>query len=78
MLGTFEFMAQRNSVIPMNPYCSSLWLLNAEELQAMFIDRSEYNAHNQVMAFQDTVVAEKKKHLAISIRQATLYFGQLN
>ncbi len=39
------------------------WLLNAEELQAMFIDRSEFNAHNQVMAFQDTVVAEKKNTL---------------
>lgn len=39
------------------------WLLNAEEMQAMFIDRSEFNAHNQVMAFQDTVVAEKKKAL---------------
>jgi len=39
------------------------WLLNAEELQAMFIDRSEFSAHNQVMAFQDTVVAEKKKTL---------------
>ena len=39
------------------------WLLNAEELQAMFIDRSEFNAHNQVMAFQDTVVDEKKKTL---------------
>jgi hypothetical protein len=39
------------------------WLLNAEELQAMFIDRSEFNAHNQVMAFQDTVVTEKKKTL---------------
>ncbi len=39
------------------------WLLNAEELQAMFIDRSEFSAHNQVMAFQDTVVTEKKKQL---------------
>ncbi len=39
------------------------WLLNAEELQAMFIDRSEQSAHNQVMAFQDIVVAEKKKRL---------------
>jgi len=29
----------------------------------MFIDRSEFSAHNQVMAFQDTVVAEKKKTL---------------
>lgn len=39
------------------------WLLNAEELQAMFIDRSEFSAHNQVMAFQDTVVAQKKRTL---------------
>jgi hypothetical protein len=39
------------------------WLLNAEELQAMFIDRSEFSAHNQVMAFQDTVVAKKKQTL---------------
>jgi uncharacterized protein len=39
------------------------WLLNAEELQAMFIDRSEFSAHNQVMAFQDIVVAGKKKQL---------------
>lgn len=37
------------------------WLLNTEEMQAMFIDRSEFSAHNQVMAFQDTVVSEKKK-----------------
>ena len=39
------------------------WLLNAEELQAMFIDRSEFSAHNQVMAFQETVVSEKRKRL---------------
>lgn len=29
----------------------------------MFIDRSEFSAHNQVMAFQDTVVAKKKETL---------------
>ena len=39
------------------------WLLNAEELQAMFIDRSESSAHNQVTVFQDAVVSEKKKLL---------------
>src|SRR5690606_33380853 len=37
--------------------------LNAEELQAMFVDRSEFSAHNQVMAFQDTVVSEKRRVL---------------
>ena len=39
------------------------WLLNAEELQAMFIDRSEFSAHNQVMTFQEAVVSEKKRRL---------------
>jgi len=39
------------------------WLLNAEEMQAMFIDRSEFSAHNQVMAFQDAVVEQKKAAL---------------
>ncbi len=39
------------------------WLLNAEEMQAMFIDRSEFSAHNQVMAFQDAVVEQKKTTL---------------
>ena len=40
------------------------WLLNAEELQAMFIDRSEFSAHNQVMSFQDAVIEQKKAILA--------------
>lgn len=39
------------------------WLLDAEEMQAMFIDRSEFSAHNQVMAFQDAVVKQKKSTL---------------
>lgn len=39
------------------------WLLNGEELQAMFIDRSEFSAHNQVLVFQETVSEEKKKKL---------------
>jgi len=36
------------------------WLLNAEEMQSMFIDRSEFSAHNQVMAFQDLVIEQKQ------------------
>jgi DNA helicase HerA-like ATPase len=39
------------------------WLLNAEEMQAMFIDRSEFSAHNQVMAFQEAVTNAKKEVL---------------
>lgn len=54
-----EEVGKTDSSLLFLPY----WLLNAEELQAMFIDRSEFSAHNQVMAFQDTVVAEKKRTL---------------
>ncbi len=54
-----EELGQLDSSLLFLPY----WLLNAEELQAMFIDRSEFSAHNQVMAFQETVVNEKKRQL---------------
>ena len=54
-----EELGKDDSSLLFLPY----WLLNAEELQAMFIDRSEFSAHNQVMAFQDTVVAQKKNTL---------------
>lgn len=39
------------------------WLLNSEEMQALFIDRSEFSAHNQVMMFQKLVGDEKLKFL---------------
>lgn len=48
------------------------WLLNAEEIQAMFIDRSEFSAHNQVMAFQDAVIEEKKATLHTLNKKAVL------
>ncbi|MDE2901466.1 MAG: ATP-binding protein [Chloroflexota bacterium] len=54
-----EELGQADESLLFLPY----WLLNAEELQAMFIDRSEFSAHNQVMAFQDAVVAEKMRQL---------------
>ena len=54
-----EELGQAGESLLFLPY----WLLNAEELQAMFIDGSEFSAHNQVMAFQDAVVADKKRRL---------------
>jgi DNA helicase HerA-like ATPase len=41
------------------------WLLNAEETQSMFIDRSEFSAHNQVTAFQDAILTFKKNFLEV-------------
>jgi uncharacterized protein len=54
-----EDLGKKKKDILFLPY----WLLNAEEMQAMFIDRSEFSAHNQVMAFQDSVISEKKNVL---------------
>lgn len=42
------------------------WLLNNEELQTMFTDKSEFSAHNQVMIFQDSVINDKKRFLEVN------------
>jgi hypothetical protein len=39
------------------------WLMNCEELTAMFVESSEFTAHNQTLVFQDNVFGEKKKIL---------------
>ena len=39
------------------------WLMNAEELVAMFIDRSEFTAHNQTLVFQREVERTKRAFL---------------
>ncbi len=39
------------------------WLMNCEELTAMFVESSEFTAHNQTLVFQDTVFDEKEKLL---------------
>jgi len=39
------------------------WLMNADELVAMFVDRSEFTAHNQTLVFQREVEKNKKDFL---------------
>jgi DNA helicase HerA-like ATPase len=39
------------------------WLMNAEELVAMFVDRGEFTAHNQTMVLQREVEQEKRAFL---------------
>lgn len=48
------------------------WLLNSEELIAMFVDRSEFTAQNQVTIFQQTVIEEKRKALVAGKHDAVL------
>jgi len=39
------------------------WLLNSEEIQSLFVDRSEFSAHNQVVVVQDSITEQKKAFL---------------
>lgn len=39
------------------------WLMNSEELQAMFVETSGFTAHNQAAKFRDIVIDEKHKKL---------------
>lgn len=48
------------------------WLLNTDELQSLFIDRSEFTAHNQVMAFQDSIIEKKRDALVKAGNQEIL------
>ena len=38
------------------------WLMNAEELESMFIESNEANSHNQVSQFKQAVILNKEKH----------------
>ena len=48
------------------------WLLNADEMQSMFIDSSSFSAQNQVSKFQEAVVEAKKKVLRALDKQSVL------
>ena len=41
------------------------WVMNAEEMQKLFVDNSEFSAHNQVTVFQNSVLDEKKEFLRV-------------
>lgn len=38
------------------------WLMNAEELESLFIESYEANSHNQISQFKNAVILNKKKH----------------
>ncbi len=38
------------------------WLMNSEELEALFIEGSENNHHNQISQFKKAVILNKEKH----------------
>jgi len=38
------------------------WLMNSEELEALFIESNEQNSHNQISQFKQAVILNKEKH----------------
>lgn len=38
------------------------WMMNAEELESIFIESNEQNSHNQVSQFKQAVILNKEKH----------------
>lgn len=48
------------------------WLLNSEEIQSLFVDRSEFSAHNQVVVVQDAITEQKKAFLQANGRSDLL------
>ncbi|WIE57554.1 ATP-binding protein [Curtobacterium sp. MCLR17_031] len=68
------------------------WLMNAEELEEMFIESNEQNSHNQVSQFRGAVIANKQKNnpgisparvsydspVYFSLEEVTRYLDNLN
>lgn len=63
-----EDLGQASDELLYLPY----WLLNADEMQSMFIDSSNFSAQNQVSKFQETVIDAKKSVLRELNQQAVL------
>lgn len=42
--------------------CLPYWLMNSQELEALFIESNEINSHNQISQFKKAVILSKEKH----------------
>jgi hypothetical protein len=66
------------------------WLMNAEELESLFIESNEANSHNQISQFKYAVIANKMRHnptvtnmtydcpVYFSIREVLNYIENMN
>jgi Helicase HerA, central domain len=63
-----EDLGQASDELLYLPY----WLLNADEMQSLFIDSSSFSAQNQVSKFQEAVIDAKKGVLRELDQQAVL------
>src|SRR5690625_1219628 len=61
----FELDSKENfnlNLLNVNNIILPYWLMNAEELEDMFIESNESNSHNQVSQFRKAVLLNKKKY----------------
>lgn len=60
--GEYASAFPKATVLTVNNLRLPYWLMNAEELEEMFIMSDEQNSHNQVSQFRHAVVENKRRH----------------
>ena len=50
------------NVLDVDTLALPYWLMNAEELESLFIESNEQNSYNQVSQFKRAVIANKERH----------------
>ena len=50
------------NVLDVEKLCLPYWLMNSQELEALFIESNEMNSHNQISQFKKAVILSKEKH----------------
>jgi hypothetical protein len=50
------------NVLDVDTLALPYWLMNAEELESLFIESNEQNSYNQVSQFKHAVIANKERH----------------
>lgn len=61
----FELAAEENfsvNCLDVEKLCLPYWLMNSQELEALFIESNEMNSHNQISQFKKAVILSKEKH----------------
>lgn len=60
----FKLAAEENfsvNCLDVEKLCLPYWLMNSQELEALFIESNEMNSHNQISQFKKAVILSKEK-----------------
>ncbi len=50
------------NILDVEKLCLPYWLMNSQELEALFIESNEMNSHNQISQFKKAVILSKEKN----------------